>query len=473
LLEEREGLSKTDANTLQARLAALGYAMQAEGEGTTFSREQTLTHLEDETALYHAKSASLLTGDDELRFTHQLLQEYFAARYLRTQMKAGVPATDFFPPENWWENNVWSETAILLMGLYSDNPTPVLNWLREAQPELAARGLTENQLTAPEATLLTLREAWLPRLTDLTRDPQPQARAAVGRALGRLQVNDHSLDNRPGVGLTDEGLPDIDWIDIPSGYFLFGVDRNNDNEAQNNEPDLIRIDLPFYYIARYPVTTAQYEAFVRSDGYTNRSYWTDSGWKWNKNLPPSDYPPITNLVMTDVSWYEAYAYSQWLSTQYGHPTLHTWLAEDPSRDVYNYPGVRLLTEAEWVKAARGGLILSNGHKNPNPKRAYQYRWGKPEPVNSNIIQPVHESFVVGIFPQDESPYGVMDMTVNVGSWLLSIHERTYKYPESNDLGSLMHLRVVRGDIFYNRISHRTGYPQDASGLVGFRLAMGE
>ncbi|MDQ7026637.1 MAG: hypothetical protein Q9P44_13900 [Anaerolineae bacterium] len=39
----------------------------------------------------------------------------------------------------------------------------------------------------PDETLLKLREAWIPRLTDLESDPNPQARAAIGRALGQLK----------------------------------------------------------------------------------------------------------------------------------------------------------------------------------------------------------------------------------------------------------------------------------------------
>ncbi|MGF1504733.1 MAG: TIR domain-containing protein, partial [Anaerolineae bacterium] len=211
LLEDREKLTPQQAATIQDELAALGYAMQAEGEGTTFSLAQVTRHLTGATSLYHAKSASILTGDDELRFTHQLLQEYFAARHLRTQMEAGVPATQLFPPESWWEPQGWEETCILLAGLYSDDPTRVVTWLREAQPEVAARCITESGATAPpDETLLSLRPLWIPRLTDLQNDPQPKARAAVGRALGRLRLEDgQPLDNRPGVGLDANVLPDI------------------------------------------------------------------------------------------------------------------------------------------------------------------------------------------------------------------------------------------------------------------------
>lgn len=67
----------------------------------------------------------------------------------------------------------------------------------------------------------------------------PEPRAQLWRSLGRL-----GLDSRPGVGLKD-GLPDIDWVEVPAGPFLYGDDKETRN-------------LPAFRIARYPVTNAQY-----------------------------------------------------------------------------------------------------------------------------------------------------------------------------------------------------------------------
>lgn len=88
-----------------------------------------------EKQVYQAGSASLITVSDTVRFSHQLLQEYFAARYMDTEIKAGrLQASTIWKPENWWERTNWEEAAILLAGLYSDNCTPVLNWLANANP---------------------------------------------------------------------------------------------------------------------------------------------------------------------------------------------------------------------------------------------------------------------------------------------------------------------------------------------------
>jgi hypothetical protein len=145
----------------------------------------------DERQRYQAASANLLSLGDEVRFTHQLLQEYFVARAMRerifpverfsksfsardlenratTSLRAadigaerrGLERRRFGGPKNWWQPTNWEEATILLAGLYSDDCTPVLLWLAEAQPELAARCIVESGAHTPEATKLRLREIY-------------------------------------------------------------------------------------------------------------------------------------------------------------------------------------------------------------------------------------------------------------------------------------------------------------------------
>ena len=80
----------------------------------------------------------------------------------------------------------------------------------------------------------------------------PPERAQLWRTLGRL-----GLDDRPGVGLRD-GLPDIAWVEVPAGAFLYGERRKT---------------LPAFRIARYPVTNAQYQTFIDEGGYETDAWW--------------------------------------------------------------------------------------------------------------------------------------------------------------------------------------------------------
>ncbi len=201
LLLEREKLAEAEAESLKGGLVRLAYRMQVLAEtGTSIGRAEVLAILGDERRLYQAQSASLLIGQDEIRFTHQLLQEYFAAHSLDRERKAGRSASAYWYPDRWWKRNVWEETAVLLAGLYSEDCTPVVDWLAEASPEIAARCVLESGTRIPPQILTRFQKKWLPHLTDGQKRLQMEERAALGRALGML-----NLDNRRGCGLRPDG----------------------------------------------------------------------------------------------------------------------------------------------------------------------------------------------------------------------------------------------------------------------------
>lgn len=164
-------------------------------------------------------------------FGHQLLQEWFAACGIKAHIERGdvpagrrwieplsdwlsargiqvqigrveLPASLFWRHERWWQPSGWEEAAILAAGLYSDDCWPVIDWLKQAQPEVAARCILESgaalpvtrgQPGRPDAPLAVLHDLWLPRLTDIQGDPHPEARAAVGRALALLGLDDRVI----------------------------------------------------------------------------------------------------------------------------------------------------------------------------------------------------------------------------------------------------------------------------------------
>jgi hypothetical protein len=129
----------------------------------------------------------------------------------------------------------------------------------------------------------------------LLGEKEPEARAGIGRALGRL-----NLDTRPGVSLRADGVPDIDWVEIPGGKFIY-----QDGERRKIEA---------FSIARYPVTNIQFEAFVNAaDGYSEDRWWKGMDDPDRDRRDPawseSNHPRET------VNWYEAVAFCAWLSSQ--------------------------------------------------------------------------------------------------------------------------------------------------------------
>lgn len=424
----RSPVGNPETHALLDGLAWLAYRMQVErGQAqdddavTSLPLAQARQFL-DEKQLRQAGSASILSVSEAVRFTHQLLQEYFAAVQMDAEIQAGrLHAADIWRPGQWWKRTNWEEAAVLLAGLHAQDCTPVLEWVADANPEVAALCAARSGADVPARTLQGMQADWLPRLTGMKRDPQPAARAAVGRALGLLD-----LDNRPGVGLRADGLPDIAWCEIPAEkggeIFVFG---EGENEQRLAIPDT-------YWIAKYPVTYAQYAAFVDAGGYDRRDCWTGAGWAWKGDRAEPEYGwrdptwHIANHPVIGVVWYEAYAFCQWLDR----------VAPKPA------PGltIRLATEAEWEKAARypdgraypWGPAYSSGYANIDETM------GKAGPHDLQRTTPV------GMYPQGANPaHGAHDLSGNVWEWCLSKQAAEYTFPEDNDPEGKAE-RVLRG-----------------------------
>ncbi|MBZ0283011.1 MAG: formylglycine-generating enzyme family protein [Anaerolineae bacterium] len=205
---------------------------------------------------------------------------------------------------------------------------------------------------------------------------------------------------------------------------MLGSDSSRTSEASDNEQPQHTVHLPSYYIARYPITCVQYQAFVDSGGYQDRRYWTSVSWKW-KNEEEIDGPlylkdsfwSVTNHPVVGVSWYEACAFTRWFTESAGVE-------------------IRLPTEPEWEKAARG----TDGR---------QYPWGDAFSegyANVRVEKPgysIMRSSTVGIYPQGQSPFGVYDMCGNVLEWCFNESGISYPYSESSDINSDKH-RAARG-----------------------------
>ncbi len=214
---------------------------------------------------------------------------------------------------------------------------------------------------------------------------------------------------------------------IPSGEFIMGDDDGAfDEQPQRN------VLLNAYWIDQFPVTNADYKAFVDATGHRHPPHWTNATYALDKK----DHP------VTNVNWKDAQAYAQWA-------------------------GKRLPTEAEWEKASRGTV-------------GQMYPWGDPfrkDNVNSSGdydgTTPV-DQFVGGV-----SPYGVMDMAGNVMEWCQDWYFDDYykAAPADNPSGPEGgQYRVVRGG-FYNenragvRCAQRHYVPPETMQYhIGFRCA---
>lgn len=241
----------------------------------------------------------------------------------------------------------------------------------------------------------------------------PVERAAAGRTLSVLG------DPRPGVGLRPDGLPDIVWADeIPIGIYWIGADDEDDNPRRQ-----IEIARPFQ-VAKYLVTQAQYLAFqddASERGYTCADWWEGLAADRRDKRPAQPRFPYANHPMESVNWYQAVAFSRWLTWHYQQSGL---IAADEA--------IRLPHEHEWEVAARGA-----------DECEYSYA-GEFDPAKANTLETgIGQTCAVGLFPDSESPFQALDMTGNVDEWCLNRFE-----DGSTEPGGIAP-RVVRGGGWYD------------------------
>ena len=230
--------------------------------------------------------------------------------------------------------------------------------------------------------------------------------------------------------------PDIEWVDIPAGEFQMG---DNFNLGRPDERPVHTVYLDAYKISKYEVTWAQYLYFCEKTGRIKPDK-LESDTTWGK----SNYP------VTNVNWYDAVAFCEWLSMRTGN-------------------NIHLPTEAQWEKAARG-----------TDQR--KYPWGNSEPTceHTNFSQCTYSKSPVGSYPAGVSPYGIHDMAGNVLEWCLDRYSSDYysnsplNNPQGPDSG---HSHVYRGGCYGNvAFNIRTTFrlhvaPETSSHNIGIRLAM--
>jgi formylglycine-generating enzyme required for sulfatase activity len=221
------------------------------------------------------------------------------------------------------------------------------------------------------------------------------------------------------------------------------------------------IPTPEFYIARYPVTVAQFRAFVEAMGFVIG----DADAMRDPDSRPVRY----------VSWHEATAYCDWLNMQL--PTSPVLAQSETARLIREGRWrIALPSELEWEKAARGGLADA------------VYPWGDtPDPDRANYDDSrIGDTSVVGCFPAND--FGLHDIIGNVREWTRSLWGKDWVKPdaypyepddrEREDLNAGNDVsRVVRGGAWdlnrdIARCACRDGdHPVYRSVSIGFRVVL--
>lgn len=257
---------------------------------------------------------------------------------------------------------------------------------------------------------------------------------------------------------------EFDWVTIPAGEFLMGCDKTKDLDAQDNEQPQHQFELPTYRIARGLVTVAQFTHFIEATGY--RTTAEKAGWAWGYTTEGSW------AAIQGADWAHPRGLGSAVTAKADHPvTCVSWLdaiefcrwATAVLRAAGQTLTIRLPSEAEWEKAARG----MDGRR---------YPWGNevPDEQRCNFNMNVGDTTPVGRYPA--GVHGLYDMAGNVWEWTSSLDKAyPYKIDDGREDPTAAGLRVLRGGSFdhlrnHVRCAFRTnGDPGYRSDNSGFRI----
>ena len=220
-------------------------------------------------------------------------------------------------------------------------------------------------------------------------------------------------------------------IAIPAASFLMGS-----HAGQDVERPIHRVWVEAFSIAETQVSVAEYARFLEATRREQPPTWND---------PSFNHP---EQPVTAVSWFDAVAYCEWLSDEIGE-------------------NFRLPTEAEWERAARGGLegaLFPWGDESPTSRPWYSSRW-------LNGPERVHQSL--------PNVFGLYEMCENVHEWCSDWFQSDYYSisPERNPRGPESgERRSSRGGswrhhVKISRCSARSSIPPEFKYAdYGFRIA---
>jgi len=179
----------------------------------------------------------------------------------------------------------------------------------------------------------------------------------------------------------------LSYVAIHGGAFLMGSET-----GQEDERPIHRVHVDAFQLSMFPVTRRQYAAFLAATGHDRPRDWHFAGFDGD------------DLPVVGVSWHDAVAYCAW-RTREGSPE-------------------RLPTEAEWERAARGGLDDQ------------RFPWGDEIP---GWIPQEGRGPLAGPWPVTlgiPNAFGVMGIAANVHEWCADWHDRGYyaQSPVSNPAG---------------------------------------
>ncbi|WP_326557041.1 SUMF1/EgtB/PvdO family nonheme iron enzyme [Micromonospora sp. NBC_01796] len=442
--------------------------------------------------------------DQSIRFFHQLLQEFFAARQLAQGLQPGLVAVptrvdqvspslpeaiaelapgEPLPP---LPTTGWEETATMAAALTRD-PDAYIRTILAVNPALAGRCAAAGDVAATPALKRHVADV----LVTAIEDPEQDLRARIETAHALTALGDPRLtriDHDGGIAL----LPV--FVTIPARAWRIGTE----DSPYPLERPVHEVSLPRFELARTPVTNAEYGCFIAAGGYLDDRWWrTEAARRWRRgdgltaliagewvkkrdNLRRRPQLPVNMLrtgaatlqqavsmvkltAMSDVEIVEALtaiygsepprAPAYWEDSrlnQGGQPVVgvSVYEAEAYCAWLSHVTGttIRLPSEYEWEAAASSD--------------AQVFPYGNSfDPWAGNTFEShVRTTTPVGVFPQGRSVAGCDDLSGNVFEWTASPatpYPHPHGRPGPDDPGAV---RVCRGGSWrHHQLRARAAY----------------
>jgi formylglycine-generating enzyme required for sulfatase activity len=329
--------------------------------------------------------------------------------------------------------------------------------------------------------------------------------------------NRSALKNGPSTPLdgsiVSETPPGMVWV--PGGEFTMGTDSE---ESWPDERPAHRVRVESFWMDQYEVTNAQFRAFVEATGYVSTAERPPDVDEILKQVPPGTPPPPKEVLVPGslvfvppdhavslqdyrqwwkwtpgASWRHPEGPSSTIDGRDDHPVVQvSW--EDATAYA-RWAGKRLPTEAEWERAARGGLERKPyvwGDRAPSDETIFANLWQGEFPLRNTARDGFARTAPVRSFPPNG--YGLFDMAGNVWEWCADRYQPdlyrsrvgrgVIDNPTESEAGPnpvpLMPQRVQRGGSFLCSDSYCSRYrpsarhgcaPDTGMSHVGFRCVL--
>lgn len=245
--------------------------------------------------------------------------------------------------------------------------------------------------------------------------------------------------------------PLIDMVRIEGGTYMMGS-KDEDRIAESDEQKQHEVKVSTFEMNRLEITVWEWKEYIKK---TKQKMPLKPVWGFNDNAP-----------ITNITWFDAIKYCNWLSKQDGLKPCYTYAGPNVVCD-FTANGYRLPTEAEWEFAAKGGnktkgYVLSGGNNSEEVAWWVKNSDRKPHAVGTKL----------------PNELGIHDLSGNVWEWCWDWYNKDYYKIEdgNNPKGPIRgEKKSVRGGSWdsqesYLRVANRISTkPELTNEFYGFRL----